>query len=267
MIMPELEQNTAYNAFNFSLAEGQGYSSYAWATVWYTVMTVFLCPSDGNNGNGFIPYGASGTYTVTYPPPRPGQTTVNLGNAVPATNYNMSFGDNYAVLPLSGANPWETQVLTPTPGVFQRGWPGYWGTNNAYNGQAGTMRGFSDYTTAQIATVQSVTDGMSNTLLIGEGLPDQDANNEMYGFTGAAAGTTMPLNLYTGLTTPVAYGTTVWQCRFAYSSRGFKSRHPGGANFVFADGHVQFLKTSINPITYNALGSRMGGEVVGSDQY
>jgi prepilin-type N-terminal cleavage/methylation domain-containing protein/prepilin-type processing-associated H-X9-DG protein len=267
MIMPEIEQGTVYNSFNFSLGEGQSYSAYAWATVWYTVMNAFLCPSDGNNGGGFFPYGATGTYTVTYPPPRPGQTAVSLSNAVPVTNYMMSFGDNYAILPLSGANPWETQVLTPTPGVTQRGWPGYWGTNNAFNGQGGSMRGFSDYTTAQVATVQSVTDGMSNTILLGEGLPAQDSNSEMYGFTGAAVGTTVPLNFYTGAPGPVSYGTTTWSSRFSYANRGFKSMHPGGANFTFADGHVQFLKTSINPVAYNALGSRNGGEVLSSDQY
>jgi prepilin-type N-terminal cleavage/methylation domain-containing protein/prepilin-type processing-associated H-X9-DG protein len=266
MILPELEQNPTYNSFNFSLGEGQGYSGFAWATVWYTVLPTFLCPSDGNNGNGFVPYGGTGTYTVTYPPPRPGQTTLTQPS-VPVTNYNMSFGDNYAVLPLSGPNPWETQVLTPTAGVVQRGWPGYWGTNNSFNGQSGSMRGFSDYTTGQIASVASVTDGMSNTILLGEVLPSQDANNEMYGFTGAASGTTMPINLYTGAPGPVSYGTTVWQSRYSYAARGFKSLHPGGANFAFADGHVQFLKSSINPLTYNALGSRAGGEVISSDAY
>ncbi len=94
----------------------------------------------------------------------------------------------------------------------------------------------------------------------------------MYGFTGAASGTTMPLNLYTGAPSSVAgggapYGTTIWQCRFSYAARGFKSMHPGGANMLFADGHVQFLKSSINPQTYNALGSKAGGEVLSSDSY
>jgi prepilin-type processing-associated H-X9-DG protein len=235
-------------------------------------MTVFLCPSDGNN-TGIGPYGPTGTYTVTVPPPRPGQAafaSLNGALCVPTTNYNMSFGDNYAVLPLSGANPWETSLgamTTPLPGAFQRGWPGYWGTNNTYNSQSGKMRGFSDYTTGQTATIQSVTDGTSNTILVGEVLPSQDANNEMYGFTGAASGTTMPINLYTGAPGPVAYGTTTWQSRFSYAARGFKSLHPGGANLLFADGHVQFLKASINPMTYNALGSRAGGEVISSDAY
>jgi prepilin-type N-terminal cleavage/methylation domain-containing protein/prepilin-type processing-associated H-X9-DG protein len=264
MILPDIEQTQVYNSFNFSLGEGQGSSGAAWATVWYTTMTAFICPSDGNN-TGFVPYGPTGTYSVTPPPPNP----KGGASAVPSTNYNMSFGDNYAVLPLSGANPWETsQGTTPIPGTVQRGFPGYWGTMNAYNGQAGTMRGFSDYTTGGVASIQSVTDGLSNTILVGEVLPQQDANNEMYGFTGAASGTTMPINFYTG--GPISlgsYGTTNWQSRFSYASRGFKSVHPGGANFLFADGHVQFLKASLNPATYNALGSRAGGEVISSDAY
>jgi prepilin-type processing-associated H-X9-DG protein len=45
----------------------------------------------------------------------------------------------------------------------------------------------------------------------------------------------------------------------------FSSRHPGGVNFLFVDGHVQFLKTTMNYSTYNALSTRAAGEVVGGD--
>ena len=51
-------------------------------------------------------------------------------------------------------------------------------------------------------------------------------------------------------------------CRGSYFARGFKSKHPGGGNFCFADGSVKFIKNSIDPYTYNAIGSRAGGEVV-----
>ena len=118
-------------------------------------------------------------------------------------------------------------------------------------------RGFSDYRSGQTASIASVTDGMSNTLLVGEVLPWQDNNNEMYGHTGVGSGTTMPINYFTGQPAPACggFGTTNWNCRCSYAGRGFKSTHPGGARFLLGDGHVQFLKASINPFTYNSLGA------------
>jgi len=47
----------------------------------------------------------------------------------------------------------------------------------------------------------------------------------------------------------------------------FRSFHPGGVNFAMADGSVRFIKNSVNLNTYRALGTRNLGEVVGSDQY
>ena len=45
----------------------------------------------------------------------------------------------------------------------------------------------------------------------------------------------------------------------------FSSRHSGGANFAFADGHVAFLKTSMDYSVYKALSTRAGGEPTGGD--
>jgi prepilin-type N-terminal cleavage/methylation domain-containing protein/prepilin-type processing-associated H-X9-DG protein len=47
----------------------------------------------------------------------------------------------------------------------------------------------------------------------------------------------------------------------------FRSFHPGGVNFAMADGSVRFIKNSVNLATYRALGTRNLGEVVSSDQY
>ena len=40
------------------------------------------------------------------------------------------------------------------------------------------------------------------------------------------------------------------------------SRHPGGANAVFGDGHARFVKDSLSPPIWRAIGTRSGGEIV-----
>ena len=45
------------------------------------------------------------------------------------------------------------------------------------------------------------------------------------------------------------------------------SNHPGGFNALIADGSVRFIKSSINPLTLNALTTRNGGEVIAADAY
>jgi prepilin-type N-terminal cleavage/methylation domain-containing protein/prepilin-type processing-associated H-X9-DG protein len=48
----------------------------------------------------------------------------------------------------------------------------------------------------------------------------------------------------------------------------FYSNHSGrGVNFLFGDGHVTFLKATINYTIYRALATRAGGEVVSADAY
>ena len=48
---------------------------------------------------------------------------------------------------------------------------------------------------------------------------------------------------------------------------GFGSWHGSGANFLFCDGSVHFLKNSIDPQVFRYLGHRADGEIIGGDQY
>jgi prepilin-type processing-associated H-X9-DG protein len=42
----------------------------------------------------------------------------------------------------------------------------------------------------------------------------------------------------------------------------FRSRHVGGINVVFADGHVEFVTNGLDPTIFKALSSRAGREVI-----
>jgi prepilin-type N-terminal cleavage/methylation domain-containing protein/prepilin-type processing-associated H-X9-DG protein len=48
---------------------------------------------------------------------------------------------------------------------------------------------------------------------------------------------------------------------------GASSAHPGGANVLFGDGSVRFVKSTVNRTTWWALGTRNGGEVVSSEAF
>ena len=43
---------------------------------------------------------------------------------------------------------------------------------------------------------------------------------------------------------------------------GFRSRHPGGSQFAWGDGHVSFLDETIDQYIYRGLSTRAKGELV-----
>ena len=63
-------------------------------------------------------------------------------------------------------------------------------------------------------------------------------------------------------------GFPIWVDRPNYPASGadgYWSRHPGGCNFLYCDGSVRFVKDSIDPRTFHALGTRAGGDVVSAE--
>lgn len=109
----------------------------------------------------------------------------------------------------------------------------------------------------------SVGDGLSNTIFVGEVLPewhDHLAGREWWHFNGGAShvSTIVPINYRTDKPdwcSPAANSRTNWNV-----SWGFKSKHSGGANFLFGDGSVKFLPQSIDHRTYQLLGCRNDGQ-------
>jgi prepilin-type N-terminal cleavage/methylation domain-containing protein/prepilin-type processing-associated H-X9-DG protein len=121
--------------------------------------------------------------------------------------------------------------------------------------------------------ISDVPDGLSNTLMIGECLINQnsdllgaDENKGWAGFIGgnASGSTITPINYYSGFNdnnpctsnpTNQLHNLNNWNVSF-----GFKSNHSGGVNFVFSDGSVHFISQDINHQTYQYLGCRNDGQ-------
>jgi prepilin-type processing-associated H-X9-DG protein len=104
-------------------------------------------------------------------------------------------------------------------------------------------------------TLQSVTDGLSNMLMIGEDLPEFNAWSS-WASANQGVTTAIPPNAQDPSTGQYYPRTDWWNCW------GAKSRHTGGVQFVYGDGHVGFIADNIDMVTYRALGTRDGGEVV-----
>ncbi len=102
-------------------------------------------------------------------------------------------------------------------------------------------------------TMRKVSDGTSNTFLVGESVVEQDHHSAAYFSDGDWASCNMQLNYFADLDSVESQ----W-----YDVRGFRSRHPGGAQFAFIDGSVHFVTEGIDHQTYRALSTRDGGEVI-----
>ncbi|WP_406698147.1 DUF1559 domain-containing protein [Singulisphaera sp. Ch08] len=141
--------------------------------------------------------------------------------------------------------------------------------------------------------IAEVTDGLSNTLLLGE-RNHVDPNYDSFAAAGwttepmwqwgwwAAGGGNFGLSDITMSTlAPINY-----RIGFSYANRpsdagsaaafaaydtlrvcSFGSQHPGGANFAMGDGSVRFLKDTTSQVVLRALGTRGGAEVVTADSY
>jgi prepilin-type processing-associated H-X9-DG protein len=100
------------------------------------------------------------------------------------------------------------------------------------------------------------TDGLSNTYLIGEDVPEFNLWLS-WPYASHAYGTcAIPLN-----TSKLPDGKPIQNFRW-YDTSGFRSRHGGGANFALADGSVRFVGDSIALDVYRAYATIAGGEIL-----
>ncbi|CAN5285205.1 DUF1559 domain-containing protein [soil metagenome] len=139
----------------------------------------------------------------------------------------------------------------------------------------------SGHTAANIKpTIAAVTDGMSNSILVSEQASKSqtwingqmtaavNTSNAQHAGWGSLSGA-QPLKVFNAAGVALAPGlentaACVINCN---NTQGVYSFHTGGANFLFADGSVRFMATSIPWPTLRAMVSRADGEVFSSTDF
>lgn len=109
--------------------------------------------------------------------------------------------------------------------------------------------------------LRQITDGTSKTFMIGETSP-VDGNSAAWSSDGDWAITGIELN-WNPETSGACTSPGSPPCWTRY--RGFRSFHPGGANFASVDGSVTFIQDSINPLLYRARSTRSGAETIAEE--
>ncbi len=112
--------------------------------------------------------------------------------------------------------------------------------------------------------VRDVTDGLSNTLFVGETVDGHTVESQNVWSQGSRhlsclRTTDNPPNTMPG---EGVYAKDGSDPLYGYKANGaFASRHPGGVNFVFGDGHVTFISENIPLDLYRFLSTIAGGEL------
>jgi len=105
------------------------------------------------------------------------------------------------------------------------------------------------------AKFSDVTDGLSNTIFVGEVIPKW-CNWEDWGYQNFAT-TAHPINyLNAGFKAGTYGGGNADECI------GYRSMHPGGALFLMGDASSRFFSETMDYATYCYLASRAGGETL-----
>ncbi len=103
-----------------------------------------------------------------------------------------------------------------------------------------------------------ITDGLSNTLMIGEDVPKYNYHSAWFYSNGDYCSCHRPLNFFAK---PAPTNNSTWP-----RDMSFRSQHPGAVQFAIADGSVQIVRDNVDFSHFRALCTRAGGETIALPQ-
>jgi prepilin-type N-terminal cleavage/methylation domain-containing protein/prepilin-type processing-associated H-X9-DG protein len=294
MLLPYMEQGPIANAINFSFCSGGGYGAQVNATAALKLISAYMCPSDTNVGYGGAPPSNQALVTAwgqTCYPPNINSYRGSIGTTTSTWGWTTGYMQ---------CQPDPMGFATPQPcTAFSTGLFVYYisngiqqvtdGTSNtiAYSeslvGDNGTLSvshrnnsvgNVGGATAAQVPDASVIN---YQTVLV----PALNACTQQYlqnNGTNATNGNrwgwgAVGISLFNTVVTPNSKQFPWNTCSASGGGpdnstfSNAQSNHPGGVNAMFADGSVRFIKDSISPQTWMALGTKSNGEVITADSY
>ena len=261
MMLPYVEQTPLYNSINFGWTSWYGLGAAQNATAWNMNVQAFTCPSDGitgqhNNNNYF---GSIGT-TTDFPNSDGGSTglfahlrTYGIQNVTDGTSNTIAFSEGLVgTLPGGMWTRWRDDLSTAV-------------------GQKAKLLDANTNIPLVMTDLQTCSQWWNSKT---NGPNINQGNFQSHGFRWGVGDpgdslfqTLVPPNstLYPWADCRMDCGSG---CGAVYTGyHNATSNHPGGCNVTMADGSVRFIKSSIAIMTWWALGTKSGGEVLSADSY
>lgn len=267
-ILPQMEQQALFNAFNSSFNYSDPYGGMINTTVGYTQVAAYLCPSDGASQRPSPPWGGQ-NYVGNWG--GPGEIGTFSGTCL-----SPYWGD--------AANAPSTNAIgveaitdgTSNTALYSERLLGLNGAPPVYPGKSSnSLRG--SFPTSASVTINNPTPGTPTTLALLAACQNLPA-------------TTVGASNYNGRLWLVGYPWNYVINRYnhvgppnsltCYASNSFSaadggpqdsipptSNHSGGVNMAMADGSVRFIKETVNRQAWWGIGTRGKGEVISADAY
>ncbi|QDT65569.1 DUF1559 domain-containing protein [Calycomorphotria hydatis] len=256
MILPFLEQANIYKELDFDVITTNGTTSAGNLSMIDTFLPVFACPSDPKPDFFDMPEEGTGT---------------PLGILAATSNYPAIFGTWELHRCEEEFEDGDTTVFDGSDGE---------GPGLNTNGQC---LGNGVFFHNDVVRIRDLTDGTSNTLMVGERAsefeklrceePNTPNGSGVCSGAGDDTGTIGDkeefYSTWSGIIPEGAEAVARFLAHAGHPPNhgvhedDFSSRHVGGAQFILGDGHVTFISENIDEGLFGSLGTRAGGEVVG----
>jgi prepilin-type processing-associated H-X9-DG protein len=281
LLLGYMEQQPLYNACNFNLTNGFGVGYDMNYTVTYTNLNSFICPSDGQSPDppvGGTPITASimcwnwtghnNNYYASV------GTSSNYSNGGPTTGLFTEAGPAYGLAACTDGSSNTIAYGEAVVGLWNVQCPNWRGGPVVPTQPAGGKGGIYDVSTnsQSVLTDFGVCQAFFQNPAYWIASNWHNINNSKGNFWDIMGG---GWTLFNTIMLPSSSQWTFGACRMGKKNadildgtyQNANSNHPGGANFLFGDGSVHFLKSSISMKSYWALGTKAGGEIISADSY